>query len=311
MSELPLSVIKELKGRFQNYIPLSLCTHRACSNATHSMDAFDTEIRMNEKGEIHLKQKTMSSAKDQFLTCIELTKIHKNFICGMVKYLVLDSNLELGVPHAVACAGMFQAFFSTIAARSDFTLDWESYREYMIEVYSSWIGWRDVTYGLIFDEGLFFKYKMCHLLPSVMDHLRLSGFHNVAGTQALSSCGRGHSSSSWANPNNGQGHFQQFPSFQHLSLQAAVPNTFPNPPTTRSSFRDIQCYLCGGQHVHRDHQGSVKDLVTSDQGKWVDKALGNKTVCISFNISPGGCQRASCVFSHTCSLCGNASHGCM
>ena len=28
MSDLPISVIKELKGRFKNYIPLSLCTHR-------------------------------------------------------------------------------------------------------------------------------------------------------------------------------------------------------------------------------------------------------------------------------------------
>ena len=180
----------------------------------------------------------------------------------------------------------------------------------MIEVYSSWIGWRDDTYGLIFNEGLFFKYKMHHLLLSVMDHLHLSGFHNVAGTQASSSRGHRRSSSSWGNSNNGQGHFQQFSSFQHSSLQAAVPNIFPNPPTTGSSFHGIQCYLCGGQQVHRDHQGSVKCLVTNDQGKWVDKALGNKTVCISFNISPGGCWHASCIFSHTCSLCGNASHGC-
>ena len=239
MSELPLSIIKELKGGFRNYIPLSLCMHRACLNATCSTDAFDTEIRMNEKGEIRLKQKTMSSAKDQFLTCIELTEIHENFICNMVKYLVLDGDLEPGTPHTVVCAGMFQAFFSMIAARSDFTLDWESYREYMIEVYSSWIGQRDDTYGLIFNEGLFFKYKMHHLLPSVMDHLRLSGFHNVAGTQASSSCGHRCSSSSWGNPNNGRRHFQQFPFFQHLSSQAAVPNTFPNPPTTRSSFCGI------------------------------------------------------------------------
>ena len=107
MSELPLSVIKELKGGFQNYIPLSLCTHRACSNATHSTDAFDTKIRMNEKGEICLKQKTMSLAKDQFLMCIELMEIHENSICSMVEYLVLDSDLEPGAPCAVACAGMF------------------------------------------------------------------------------------------------------------------------------------------------------------------------------------------------------------
>ena len=123
MSELPLSVIKELKGRFWNYIPLSPCMHRACSNATHSMDTFDTEIGMNEKGEIHLNQKTMSLAKGQFLMCIELTEICENFIRGMVKYLVLDSDSEPGAPHTVACTGMFQAFFSMIAARLDFTLD--------------------------------------------------------------------------------------------------------------------------------------------------------------------------------------------
>lgn len=30
-SELPLSVIKELKSGFKNYIPLALCTHKSCS----------------------------------------------------------------------------------------------------------------------------------------------------------------------------------------------------------------------------------------------------------------------------------------
>jgi hypothetical protein len=53
-SELPVAVIKELKGGFKNYIPLSLCTHKACSNATCSTDAFDTEIGMNDRGEAAL-----------------------------------------------------------------------------------------------------------------------------------------------------------------------------------------------------------------------------------------------------------------
>ena len=42
--DLLIAVIKELKGRFKNYIPLVLCTHRACMNATCSADAIDTKI---------------------------------------------------------------------------------------------------------------------------------------------------------------------------------------------------------------------------------------------------------------------------
>lgn len=33
-SKLPVVVIKELKNGFKNYIPLSLCTHKACLNVT-------------------------------------------------------------------------------------------------------------------------------------------------------------------------------------------------------------------------------------------------------------------------------------
>jgi hypothetical protein len=37
-SNFPITVIKELKGGFKNYIPLSLCMHKACLNATRATD---------------------------------------------------------------------------------------------------------------------------------------------------------------------------------------------------------------------------------------------------------------------------------
>jgi hypothetical protein len=55
-SDLPLPVIKELRAGFKNYILLALCTHKACMNATRSLDAFDTEIGWTDKGEMRLKQ---------------------------------------------------------------------------------------------------------------------------------------------------------------------------------------------------------------------------------------------------------------
>lgn len=84
-----------------------MCMHRACLNATCLTDVFNTKIGMNKKGEIRLKQKTMSVAKDQFLTCIDLMEIRENFICGMKKYLVLEGDMALGAPQALACTGMF------------------------------------------------------------------------------------------------------------------------------------------------------------------------------------------------------------
>ena len=252
MSELPLSVIKKLKSSFRNYIPLSFCMHQACLNATCSTDMFNTKIGMNERGEIRLKQKTMSSAKDQFMTCIDLTEICENFVCGMVKYLVLDGDSKPGTPRALACASMFHAIFSTITARLDFTLDWTSYKGYMIETYSSWIGQRDHTYGIIFNEGLFFKYKMQHLLPAVMDHLHTSGFNNTISNPASSSHGQSCSYLSWPGTNTGW----HPSSSQAASSQIFPPNQhFPNPT---SSFHIIRCYLCGEQHVHRNHQGPAK-----------------------------------------------------
>jgi len=37
-------------------------------NATGATDIFDTEIGLNEKGEIKLKQKMLMAAKDHYLT---------------------------------------------------------------------------------------------------------------------------------------------------------------------------------------------------------------------------------------------------
>ncbi|KAF8809631.1 hypothetical protein BYT27DRAFT_7241084 [Phlegmacium glaucopus] len=95
-SELPIAVIKELRGGFKNYIPLSLCTHKACSNATRSTDAFDTEIGMNERGEIRLKQKTLTPAKDHYMSTDDFTEIRENFTRGLRKYLVLGDDIQPG-----------------------------------------------------------------------------------------------------------------------------------------------------------------------------------------------------------------------
>ncbi|KAF8814324.1 hypothetical protein BYT27DRAFT_7036661, partial [Phlegmacium glaucopus] len=171
-SELPIAVIKELRSGFKSYIPLALCTHKACSNATRSSDAFDTEIGMNERGEIRLKQKTLTASKDYTISTNDFTEIRENFTRGLKKYLIFGEDVEPGGERALACAGMFSDFFSIIASRPDYTQDWPSYRGYIIEQYTSWIGRRDDSFGLIFDEHLFHKYKMKVLVPSILEQLR-------------------------------------------------------------------------------------------------------------------------------------------
>jgi hypothetical protein len=171
-SELPVVVIKELKGRFKNYIPLSLCTHKACSNATRSTDAFDTEIGMNDRGKIRLKQKTMTAARDHYPSTDDFMENHENFTWGMRKHLILGDDVQLCEARALDCMDMFREFFSVIVARPDYTQDWPAYRGYIIKSYTSWIGRGDNSFGLIFDEQLFYKYKMKNLLPTVLEQLR-------------------------------------------------------------------------------------------------------------------------------------------
>ena len=293
--DLPPAVIKELKAGFKNYIPLAMCTHKACSNATRTTDAFDIEIGLSDKGEIKTKQKSMSAAKDYYLTTDDLTEVHENFIRGMRKYLVMDDlegDLGPGGERATACADMFADFFSIVVARPDFTRDWPSYRGYIIESYMSWVGRRDDSYGLIFDEALFYKHKMSHLVPVILEQLRQPLAGSGSAVSARGSPGmRG----------RGRGSFTRggFPA-----------HSFPSSSQSQPPVPTYRCYLCAGTHSHREHQGPATRLVTNELGKWVDKAFGSKIICISFNVGSGSCKRGtSCIYHHSCSLCGDASHG--
>ena len=299
-SELPMSVIKELKAGFKNYIPLALCTHKACQYATRSTDPIDTEIGWTEKGEMRLKQRSMNAAKDYNLSTNDFTEIRENFIRGIRKYLVMGDDDGPGGDRAMACADMFRDFFSIIAARSDYTQDWLFYRRYIIESYTSWVGRRDDSYGIIFDEHDFYKHRVGNLVPAIMEQLKQSAGSNSGangnrgGSGNSGFRGRGHGFQSSGTFGTNRGGYQGQGSFQ--SQQSS--NTF-------------RCYLCGGSHSHKEHQGTATRLVTNEQGKWIDKAHGNKIVCISFNISPAGCRRGTtCNYSHSCSLCGDLSHGC-
>ena len=209
-SELLLSVIKELKGGFKNYIPLALCTHKACSNATHYTDPFDIEIGWTDKGEMKLKQKSMTVAKDHYLTTNDFTETHKNFVRGLRKHLVmtnLDDEPGSGRLRALECADMFAEFFTIIAARPDYTQDWPAYRGYIIESYTSWVGRRDDSFGLIFDEHLFYKHKMTHFTvlleqlrqPMIGDGSTSSG----CGTPGVRGRGRGFQGGAAQFPNRG------------------------------------------------------------------------------------------------------------
>ena len=201
-SDLPLAVIKELRNGFKNYIPLALCTHKACANATRSTDTVDSEIAWNDKGEMRLKQKTMTAGRDHHITTDDFTEIRENFIRGMRKYLIMGDDTEPGGDRAIDCADVFTEFFSTIAARPDYTTDWASYRGYIIETYASWIGRRGDEYGLIFDEQLFHKYKMRNLLPTILEQLKQPNTQG-SGSGNSNSRGRGRGFQSGNTSNSG------------------------------------------------------------------------------------------------------------
>jgi len=95
-SDLLLSVIKELKSSFKNYIPLALCSHKACLHVMRTTVAVDTEIGWNDKGEIRLKQKAITAAKDHYMTTDDFTEICENFVCGLHRYLIMSDDLVAG-----------------------------------------------------------------------------------------------------------------------------------------------------------------------------------------------------------------------
>lgn len=148
-------VIKELRAGFKQYIPLSLITHAACvratRRATRSGDTFDTEVNFGEQG-ILLKRKSFSPAKDLNLSMHELAEVRENFVRGMRRHLILGGDVLPGETVAQECAAMFDEFFQACMRQRDFSEDWLSYNGFIIESYTVWVGRRDDSYGLIFDE---------------------------------------------------------------------------------------------------------------------------------------------------------------
>ena len=317
MSELPITIIKELrKGGFKNYIPLALCMHKACANVTRATETVDTEVGFNEKGEMRLKQRNFSAAKDHYLTTDNFTEIHENFIRGMRKYLVFGDDSEPGGRMVSDCIDMFLEFFSAIVARPDFTLDWPSYRGYIIETYTLWVGQRDDSFGLIFDENLFYEYKMSNLCPLIVEQMKhvggtlssrggsgLTGGSGFAGGSGFTG-GSGYARAQ----GRGCGAYSEGP--YNPGCGGRQPPYFPSSFCPHQPSTALKCYLCMDPHFHKDQQGSARWLVLNEQGKWIDKALGDRIVCITFNSGLNGCRRGpTCIYSHSCLLCGDLSHG--
>jgi hypothetical protein len=290
-SELPPHIIKALEGGFKTYIPLASCTHAACRTASRTVESYENEISLTEKGEVKVKHKSMNPARDHLLTTDEFSQVRENFVRGVKKHLILSDASVKDATSAHECADMFAHFFLAIVERPDWTEDWPDYRGYLIDSYIAWVARRDDTYGMIFDEHAFNKFKIKNLNPNIAEIVR----QQIAGSSS-NVPSRGSN-----NNNRGRGN-QRGKGRGGGSLSQSF----------REPSYEPKCYLCGGNHLHKDHQGKAKRLV-EENGKWVDKALGNRVVCILYNVSPHGCRRATagtCYFSHTCSLCGDPSHGC-
>lgn len=236
-------------------------------------------------------------------------------------HLILGDESDANRMKVQWCAAMFLDFFSMIAARPDFMLDWPSYRGYIIETYTSWVGRQNDSYGLIFDEAIFHKYKIKNLLPSVLEHLK----QQSGNLQNIKASGGQAGGGSYAGSGNvpGGGNFTgtggysgvrgrgrgAYNGFQHNSSHGRGHQFFPLSFHSYQPSTTTKCYLCAAPHSHREHQGSTKRLVLAKHGKWVNKALGNQIVCIAFNSSPSGCRHPICNYSHSCSLCGDLTHG--
>jgi hypothetical protein len=287
-SELPPHIIKALAGGFKIYIPFASCTHAACRTASRTVESYDNEISLTEKGEVKVKHRSMNPARDHHLTSQEFCQVRVNLIRGVRNHLILSDESVTGAPSAHECADMFANFFQAIEERPDWTEDWPDYRGYLIETYSAWVARRDDSFGMFFDEQAFHQFRIKNIQPNIAEAVRKEVATTSSNLPSRSSNGNNKRGTQRGKGRGGGASTQSF----------------------RDSTTDIKCFLCGGNHLHKDHQGKTKRLVEED-GKWVDKALGNKIVCIVFNISLNGCRRGSnCFYSHTCSFCGDPGHGC-
>jgi hypothetical protein len=294
LNELPPHIIKALKDGLKTYIPLASCTHKSCRTASRTVDTFDnSELSVTDKGEFKVKHKSMNPARDHHITTDEFSQIRENFVRGVRKHLILAGETETGSASANACADMFAAFFSNIASRPDWTEDWSLYRGYLIDCYTAWIARCDDSYGMIFSEVAYEKFKLKSLTPSIVEIVRQQMTDTSNYHAQNNSNGRGRGNGSGTPRGRGRGGFDS--SGRGHSFRVRSPT----------------CYLCGGEHHYKEHQGKAKRLIFED-GMWVDKALDNRIICISFNVNPDGCRRkaGTCSYGHTCSLCGDPSHGC-
>jgi hypothetical protein len=105
-NELAPNIIKLLEAGFKTYIPLSSCTHKSCQLASRSAEAFDSEISMNEKGEIKLKHKAMNVAHDHQMSTNDFLQVRENLIPAIHKHLILAGKTAKGAPpqlHMLKC----------------------------------------------------------------------------------------------------------------------------------------------------------------------------------------------------------------
>jgi hypothetical protein len=158
----------------------------------------------------------------------------------------------------------------------------------LIESYIAWVTCRYDSYGMIFDEHAYNKFKIKNINPNIAEQVR----QQIAGSSSISQ------------PRSSYGNTRGRSNPRGKNRSVSSSNQSFREPTS-----DAKCFLCGGPHWHKEHKGKAKRLVEED-GNWVDKALGSKIVCILYNISPHGCRRNGCYYSHTCSFCGDPSHGC-
>jgi hypothetical protein len=204
----------------------------------------------------------------------------------MRKHLKLGDETDSGSAYAHACADMFAKFFTCIAARPDWTEDWSTYRGYLIDSYLAWTARRNNMYGIAFTSEAYEKYKLRSLTPNIIEIVRqqmsnASGSNNVSIASNLSGASRGRGNGNQRSRGKGRGR-----------RNGPINQSFHDSP------QDPRCYLCGGLHLHSEHQGKAKRLM-SKNGKWVDEALGDKTVCINFNVSPNGCTRTNSIVPAT------------
>ncbi|KAF5384772.1 hypothetical protein D9615_001263 [Tricholomella constricta] len=135
----PDRVIRILRGKWRDYIPMDALTDEACRDAAFAPSrASDASVSVSADGELQLKTTLISTVNEYKITPAQWRQASLNFVSALRIHLRAPGEAHPGGPLALQIAGYFEAHFTRIAQRPDFEHNFSTYLQYDIYLRRQW-----------------------------------------------------------------------------------------------------------------------------------------------------------------------------